>query len=58
MIVISGLTGTGKTTCSIELAKKINGEVIIGDSMQFYRGMDIGTAKITENEVIILLFFG
>lgn len=45
IIVIVGPTGVGKTELSIKLAKEINGEVISGDSMQVYKGMDIGTAK-------------
>lgn len=43
--VIAGATATGKTAVAVELAKKIGGEVISADSMQVYRGMDIGTAK-------------
>ena len=50
IIVITGPTGVGKTKLSIELAKKINGEIINADSMQVYRGLDIGTAKIKEEE--------
>ena len=50
IIVIVGPTGVGKTKLSVELAKKINGEVINADSMQFYKGLDIGTAKIKEEE--------
>ena len=45
VIVIVGPTGVGKTRLSIELAKKYNGEIINGDSMQVYKGLDIGTAK-------------
>ena len=45
VIVIAGPTATGKTDLSIELAKAIGGEIISADSMQVYRGMDIGTAK-------------
>lgn len=48
--VIVGPTAVGKTTLSIELAKEFNGEVISGDSLQIYRGLDIGTAKVTEVE--------
>lgn len=47
VIVIAGPTGTGKTQFSIDLAKLINGEIVSADSMQVYRGMDIGTAKAT-----------
>lgn len=49
-IIIGGATGTGKSKVAIELAKNINGEIISADSMQVYKGMDIGTYKITENE--------
>ncbi|MGA4720170.1 tRNA (adenosine(37)-N6)-dimethylallyltransferase MiaA [Fictibacillus nanhaiensis] len=50
LVVIVGPTAVGKTKTSIELAKAIDGEIISGDSMQIYRGLDIGTAKITEEE--------
>lgn len=50
IIIIAGPTGVGKTATSIALAKALDGEVISADSMQIYRGMDIGTAKITEEE--------
>lgn len=50
IIIIAGPTGVGKTATSIALAKALDGEVISADSMQIYRGMDIGTAKITEKE--------
>ncbi|WP_163102292.1 tRNA (adenosine(37)-N6)-dimethylallyltransferase MiaA [Peribacillus alkalitolerans] len=51
IIVIIGPTAVGKTKLSVELAKRFNGEIISGDSMQIYRGMDIGTAKITPEEM-------
>lgn len=51
VVVIAGPTGVGKTATSIELAKHLNGEIISADSMQIYRGMDIGTAKVTEEEM-------
>jgi tRNA dimethylallyltransferase len=51
LIVLIGPTAVGKTKLSIELAKKFNGEIISGDSMQIYKGMDIGTAKITREEM-------
>ncbi|WP_066068951.1 tRNA (adenosine(37)-N6)-dimethylallyltransferase MiaA [Neobacillus soli] len=51
LLVIIGPTAVGKTRLSIDLAKRYNGEIISGDSMQIYRGMDIGTAKITEDEM-------
>ncbi|TCT26685.1 tRNA dimethylallyltransferase [Melghiribacillus thermohalophilus] len=50
VVAVVGPTAVGKTKLSVELAKRFSGEVISGDSMQIYRGMDIGTAKITENE--------
>lgn len=50
IIIIAGPTGVGKTASSIALAKALNGEIISADSMQIYKGMDIGTAKITEEE--------
>ena len=50
-IVISGPTGVGKTNLSIELAKKLECDVVSVDSMQVYKGMDIGTAKISIDEM-------
>lgn len=50
VIVIVGPTSVGKTKMGVELAKRINGEIISGDSMQIYKEMDIGTAKVTEEE--------
>lgn len=50
IIVIVGPTGVGKTKLSIELAKKIDAEIINADSMQVYKRLDIGTAKVTEDE--------
>lgn len=51
VIVIVGPTGVGKTKLSIELAKKFNTEIISGDSVQVYRYMDIGSAKVTSSEM-------
>ena len=51
VIVICGPTASGKTALSIELAKKINGEIISSDSMQIYKNMDIGTAKPSKEEM-------
>ena len=51
VIVIAGPTASGKTELSIELAKRINGEIISSDSMQIYKDMDIGTAKVTPEEM-------
>ena len=50
VIVILGPTAVGKTKLSVELAKKLNGEVINADSTQVYQGLDIATAKVTEEE--------
>ena len=50
VIVICGPTASGKTALSIELAKKINGEIVSADSMQIYKDMDIGSAKVTPEE--------
>lgn len=51
VICIVGPTASGKTGLSIELAKKINGEIISADSMQIYKDLDIGTAKVTIEEM-------
>lgn len=51
VIVIAGPTASGKTSLSIELAKKINGEIVSSDSMQIYKDMNIGTAKPTTEEM-------
>jgi tRNA dimethylallyltransferase len=51
LLVLIGPTAVGKTKLSIELAKKYNAEIISGDSMQIYKGMDIGTAKIHPDEM-------
>ncbi len=50
IIVITGPTGVGKTKLSVLLAKKLNGEIINADSMQVYKDLNIGTAKIKEEE--------
>ncbi len=51
VIVIGGPTASGKSKLAVELAKKINGEIISADSMQIYKDMDIGTAKISKEEM-------
>ena len=51
LLVLTGPTGIGKTAISIDIAKKLKGEIISADSMQIYRYMDIGTAKITLEEM-------
>ena len=50
-IVISGATGVGKTDLSIKLAKRLNADIISADASQVYKFLDIGTAKVTENEM-------
>ena len=50
LIVLTGPTAVGKTSLSIYLAKAVNGEIISADSMQVYKGMDIGSAKIRKEE--------
>ena len=51
LIILTGPTAVGKTALSIELARALNGEIISADSMQVYRHMDIGSAKITPEEM-------
>lgn len=51
LVVITGPTAVGKTDISIKLAKEINGEIISADSIQVYKGLDIGSAKITQDEM-------
>jgi len=50
LIFIVGATATGKSDLAIEVAKRLHGEIINADSMQLYKGMDIGTAKLSKNE--------
>ena len=51
LIILTGPTAVGKTALSIELAKAVNGEMISADSMQVYKLLDIGTAKIKQEEM-------
>lgn len=51
LVILTGPTAVGKTKLSVSLAKQIGGEIISADSMQVYRGMDIGSAKVTEAEM-------
>ena len=51
IIILTGPTAVGKTNLSIDLAKKLNAEIISADSMQIYKYMDIGSAKVTEEEM-------
>lgn len=58
VIIITGPTASGKTKLGIEVAKKINGEIISADSMQIYRGLGIGTAKVTNEETEGIIHYG
>ena len=51
LIVLTGPTASGKTSLSVKLAKQIDGQIISADSMQVYKYMDVGTAKITREEM-------
>ena len=51
LVIVAGPTAVGKSDFAVEIAKRINGEVISADSMQVYKGMDIGSAKITSEEM-------
>lgn len=51
LFILAGPTAVGKTDISIKLAKRLNGEIISADSMQIYKYMDIGSAKVTKNEM-------
>ena len=61
LLILTGPTAVGKTALSIQLAKAVGGEIVSADSMQVYRHMDIGSAKVTEEEwrefLIILLMY-
>ena len=52
LILIVGPTAVGKTELAIQLAERLNGEIVSADSRLFYRGMDIGTAKPTPREMM------
>ena len=51
LVVIAGATATGKSALAVNIAKIIGGEIISADSMQVYKYMDVGTAKVTEEEM-------
>ena len=51
LVVIAGATATGKSALAVNIAKIIGGEIISADSMQVYKFMDVGTAKVTEEEM-------
>ncbi len=50
ILVITGPTASGKTDAAIQIAEQFNGEIVSADSMQIYRGLDVGTAKPTIRE--------
>ena len=52
LIILTGPTASGKTALSVELAARIGGEIISADSMQVYRHMDVGSAKVTKEEIV------
>ncbi len=51
LVIVTGPTAVGKTSLSVALAKRVGGEIVSADSMQVYRGMDIGSAKVTKEEM-------
>ena len=51
LLILTGPTAVGKTSLSVRLAKAVGGEIVSADSMQVYRGMDIGSAKVTKDEM-------
>ena len=51
VIIITGPTAVGKSEVGVEVARKVGGEIISADSMQIYKGMDIGSGKITKEEM-------
>lgn len=58
LVILTGPTAVGKTALSIELARAINASIISADSMQIYRGMDVGTAKVTKEEMQEIRHYG
>ena len=55
IVAIGGPTASGKTALSVKLASEFQGEIISADSMQIYRGLDVGTAKVTPEQLAALL---
>ncbi|MDE6698912.1 MAG: tRNA (adenosine(37)-N6)-dimethylallyltransferase MiaA, partial [Lachnospiraceae bacterium] len=51
LIILTGPTAVGKTDLSVKLAKSVNGEIISADSIQVYKYMDVGSAKVTDREM-------
>ena len=56
IVIIAGPTASGKTALGVEIAKILNSEIISCDSMQIYKRMDIGTAKVTQAEAVESVF--
>jgi len=54
VLIIAGPTAVGKTDLSLKLAKDLNGEIISADSVQIYKGMDIGSATPSEEEFLLM----
>ncbi|QEA58748.1 tRNA (adenosine(37)-N6)-dimethylallyltransferase MiaA [Leuconostoc koreense] len=54
IVVLTGPTASGKSSLSINMAQRFNGEIVSADSMQIYRGLDVGTAKVTKREQSIV----
>ena len=54
LIILTGPTAVGKTALSLSLAERVNGEIISADSMQVYRGMDIGSCRKNKREFRII----
>lgn len=50
IVVLTGPTASGKSSLSIQMAQRLNGEIVSADSMQIYRNLDVGTAKVTKEE--------
>ena len=55
LLILTGPTAVGKTAFSIQLAKAVGGEIVSADSMQVYRHMDVGSAKVTKEEIGLMM---
>ena len=51
IVIITGFTGSGKSGLAVDIAKQYNGEIISCDSVQIYKGLNIGSAKVTDEEM-------
>ena len=58
IVTVAGPTASGKTACAIALARRLDGEIVSADSMQVYRGMEIGTAAPTAEEKAAAIHHG